>query len=455
MFTQADGVVLNALLDILENRRFDNGQDGSSKTPLVVLFGASNESPPNQDEGMQALYDRFLVRLFVDYINHDEFLHLLETVTRQHLAWSPTKLLPLSSTLQETLKGRLQKVQMGHFFEFLSTLRDNISQHNSHAKHKKFQVQVSDRRWVKLMNFFRVSAWTHGRDQVELADLYLLEHCLWRTQSDKVVIQDMLRNEFQAYVNHLKEREDAKEQLQSLKFHLHQHLWLTDKDKQRVAEWTGIEVMTDLEFRDFKALNTLHCRHCGLRLSLPNSFATSSPLMCPNCHTNLFRSVLSQQGQTVSIFTRIHHKGETSPTASVQWLTVKDCGNTAVLHLFPGSHADDTQQFVLHSDGTIAPACAPDYRLDSPGTTRYLHLVWVHGKDNQVFKLFDDGTIRVKRPWPGDRDSEDSLDSDFSHCLQFASEESEPHCSDPTCVANVPCDASSQLQQWFVEEVKK
>jgi MoxR-like ATPase len=60
----------------MNERRFHNGR-GVEVVPLVTLFGASNELP--EDDELQALYDRFLLRFVVSYIDEDfRFLKMLQ-----------------------------------------------------------------------------------------------------------------------------------------------------------------------------------------------------------------------------------------------------------------------------------------------------------------------------------------------------------------------------------------
>src|SRR5262245_56034360 len=73
---KANSSILNALLTVVNERRFHNGRDITS-VPLITLFAASNELP--EDDELQALYDRFLVRFVVGYINEDfRFLKMLQ-----------------------------------------------------------------------------------------------------------------------------------------------------------------------------------------------------------------------------------------------------------------------------------------------------------------------------------------------------------------------------------------
>ncbi len=62
---KANSSILNAILTLMNERRFHNGRE-SSTVPLLTLFGATNELP--EDDELAALYDRFLVRFVVGYV---------------------------------------------------------------------------------------------------------------------------------------------------------------------------------------------------------------------------------------------------------------------------------------------------------------------------------------------------------------------------------------------------
>ncbi len=65
---KASSSILNALLTLLNERRFDNGRD-SVEVPLLTVFGAANELP--EEDELSAIYDRFLVRFVVGYVVED------------------------------------------------------------------------------------------------------------------------------------------------------------------------------------------------------------------------------------------------------------------------------------------------------------------------------------------------------------------------------------------------
>ena len=68
---KANSAILNALLTILNERRFYQGT-GVIDVPLRTLVAASNELP--DEEELAALYDRFLLRFTIGYIERDDSL---------------------------------------------------------------------------------------------------------------------------------------------------------------------------------------------------------------------------------------------------------------------------------------------------------------------------------------------------------------------------------------------
>ncbi|MGC9107693.1 MAG: AAA family ATPase [Infirmifilum sp.] len=70
---KANSAILNALLSLLQERIIYDPLTGSEvKAALHVAIGASNEIP--EDGELQALYDRFALRVFSDYLNDDVLL---------------------------------------------------------------------------------------------------------------------------------------------------------------------------------------------------------------------------------------------------------------------------------------------------------------------------------------------------------------------------------------------
>ena len=73
---KANSAILNSLLTILNERRFYQGTE-IIEVPLRTLIAASNELA--EEDELEALYDRFLLRFTVGYIERDS--HFRELLT--------------------------------------------------------------------------------------------------------------------------------------------------------------------------------------------------------------------------------------------------------------------------------------------------------------------------------------------------------------------------------------
>ncbi len=77
---KASSAILNTLLTLLNERIFYNGGT-AQRVPLMMVFAASNEAPA--DEGLQALYDRFPLRLNCQSVADEHTDELLEAAWGQ------------------------------------------------------------------------------------------------------------------------------------------------------------------------------------------------------------------------------------------------------------------------------------------------------------------------------------------------------------------------------------
>jgi MoxR-like ATPase len=176
---KANSAILNALLTLLNEREFDNGAR-REKTPLLAVIGASNELPSTQrtdGDGteLDALFDRFLLRLHVGYVSGAGFSSLLglsgdrAPVVAEELKLSAEDL----RAIQETAE---QVVVPADALALLRSLRDFCTAQ---------KIPVSDRRWRKVKKLLQVSALSNGRDAVSIWDAWLLQHCLWDTPEQR------------------------------------------------------------------------------------------------------------------------------------------------------------------------------------------------------------------------------------------------------------------------------
>ena len=169
---KANSAILNALLTLLNEREFDNGAQ-REKTPLVAVIGASNELP--EGEELDALYDRFLLRLHVGPVSKNAFPKLLTAGT----PLDPDVELKARLTPDElaALKANAARVSVpDDVVALICDLRDWCDAE---------KVKVSDRRWLKIDKLLKVSALTNGRATVSVWDCWLLQHCLWNDPAEK------------------------------------------------------------------------------------------------------------------------------------------------------------------------------------------------------------------------------------------------------------------------------
>ncbi len=181
---KASSSILNALLTILNERIYHNGVV-AEHTPLQGLVAASNELPTGQED-LNALYDRFLMRCFVDYVSDTQLLNLMNThnqgtapalrhtITPQDLADLQEK----AKTIQipDTIKQALQAIWVQHKAVFKEDNRETLS----------------DRRLLKALKIMCFSAASNGRDAVDLSDIFLLKDSLWNHPDNRDAVLTLI-----------------------------------------------------------------------------------------------------------------------------------------------------------------------------------------------------------------------------------------------------------------------
>ena len=178
--------ILNSLLTIINERIYKNGNQ-TVKVPLKSLVAASNEVP-QEHQGLDALYDRFIIRLQVPPIQLKEnFHHLLDS----HQATATPEVdssLRISSTDIETWRKQLLKIRIGkETFNIIDTIRQELA-----SKFDDIKVYVSDRRWQRAADLMKASAYFNGRTETNHADAVLLKHCLWNSEDNRKKVQDII-----------------------------------------------------------------------------------------------------------------------------------------------------------------------------------------------------------------------------------------------------------------------
>ncbi|TWV84736.1 AAA family ATPase [Moraxella sp. VT-16-12] len=183
---KASSSILNALLTVLNERKYHNGTH-TQDIPLQTLVAASNELPNNQAE-LSALYDRFLVRQLVDYIDDDAIGQLFDLP-------SPQSVDNTHRLSKDELDNIRQKAHDVTFPDDVQTAIKNIWHKHKQAFTDNSDEWLSDRKLVKVLHLMRISAITNGRDTVDLSDVMLLKDCLWNNPDNIATVRNIIVQE--------------------------------------------------------------------------------------------------------------------------------------------------------------------------------------------------------------------------------------------------------------------
>lgn len=182
---KANSAILNSLLSLLNSRRFTHG-NVTMRAPLISMYAASNEVPT--DEALSALFDRFLLRVRVDYLDSYHFRGLLQKgVELEARGMDPAaeQLTPVISAADLHHVQRNFGELLDFDEEFLATFKGLVFQIRSEG------VGLSDRRVVKLLKLFAASAVFDGRNKVNDSDFFVLRH-VWNTPEQEEILQEIV-----------------------------------------------------------------------------------------------------------------------------------------------------------------------------------------------------------------------------------------------------------------------
>lgn len=186
---KCNSAVLNSLLTVMNEKLFFN--DGEQEVPLVTLIGASNEYI--EEDSLAALYDRFLCRWHVNYIQ--------DSSNRLALFKGFLDSRKGKSKLQKAALTTVGKTEID--IEDLFLLNEKVKEVDINIKvlkeyNKLFNtlekkgIVVSDRRKNESLKILQASALLDGRDYVDVSDFMALKYTLWNVESDLSVLVEEL-----------------------------------------------------------------------------------------------------------------------------------------------------------------------------------------------------------------------------------------------------------------------
>jgi MoxR-like ATPase len=168
---KANSAILNALLTLINERLFYN--NGTPiKTPLQSVIGGSNEYP-EEGEGLEALFDRFLLRFELDYIGEDA--HFLSMLKNDSAFVQPPQQLHLDEL--EQLQDFADMVNIpDNVLNTIMLIRNNL---------KDEGIRPSDRRFRQSLSLLKAQSALAGRNTAQVSDLLILKNGLWETIDQK------------------------------------------------------------------------------------------------------------------------------------------------------------------------------------------------------------------------------------------------------------------------------
>lgn len=173
---KANSAILNSLLTLINERIFyNNGVPVPS--PLMTIVGSSNEYI-EEGEGLEALFDRFLLRYEVNYIRGaDSFIAMLK---------DQNPIVIPKMTMQELCAHQEQVANV--------TISDTIYQAIAKVRQALHDagIRPSDRRFKQSLSILRAKAYLAGRSHVIRSDLAIMANILWETIDQKNATQEII-----------------------------------------------------------------------------------------------------------------------------------------------------------------------------------------------------------------------------------------------------------------------
>ena len=174
----ANSAILNSLLMALNEKIFRRGKE-TRHLPALMFVGASNMLP--EDEALQALLDRFLIRVKCEYVDPDLLQEVLLAGWRMESVGQDQRPLIAAGEIV-ALQKACREIDLAPvratYIDIVHSLRNT-------------GIKVSDRRAVKLQNIIAASALICGRSAATLSDLWVLKY-IWDTEEQVEILTGII-----------------------------------------------------------------------------------------------------------------------------------------------------------------------------------------------------------------------------------------------------------------------
>ena len=237
---KAGPAIQNTLLTVINEKIFRNG-NREMHLPLKLLVAASNELPA-KGEGLEALWDRFVIRIESRPIKMEKNFRamLLEVKSSLEVKSEERRVKKQSSTAEgkvnstDLFEDTISDEQIGadvsispaeyaewsqaidkigvkeEVLDAISRIRKALRTVNVDEVAERRNIYVSDRRWKNIVRLLRTSAFMQDREEVDICDLLPIYHCLWQEPEERDAIRSIvIRSLFAPFADKLVEMKKA------------------------------------------------------------------------------------------------------------------------------------------------------------------------------------------------------------------------------------------------------
>ena len=216
---KAGPAIQNTLLTVINEKIFRNG-NREMRLPLKLLVAASNELPA-KGEGLEALWDRFVIRIESRPIRQEknfrsmllEVENLSEVKSEEQSSAAEGEANSNVITAEEYAEWSENINKIGvkeDVLDVISVVRKSLRTVNVDEAAERRNIYVSDRRWKNIMRLLRTSAFMQDREEVAVCDLLPIYHCLWQEPEEREAIRTLvIRALFASHADKLVEMKNA------------------------------------------------------------------------------------------------------------------------------------------------------------------------------------------------------------------------------------------------------
>ena len=216
---KAGPAIQNTLLTVINEKIFRNG-NREMRLPLKLLVAASNELPA-KGEGLEALWDRFVIRIESRPIRQEknfrsmllEVENLSEVKSEEQSSAAEGEANSNVITAEEYAEWSENINKIGvkeDVLDVISVVRKSLRTVNVDEAAERRNIYVSDRRWKNIMRLLRTSAFMQDREEVAVCDLLPIYHCLWQEPEERDAIRTLvIRALFASHADKLVEMKNA------------------------------------------------------------------------------------------------------------------------------------------------------------------------------------------------------------------------------------------------------